>query len=171
MTLPHARQFCSLLRPDACTVGVGAGAAAEVGPEVFEVPAWTLVVGVDVVAIALASDAGLFRGLGVGSMFCGDVTVEEMPVRPWLRLLTDVLVSMRGFGRLEPRVGSWGRDSALLERIEPVASYFSFSFSQLQPGSTARLLIRSMSARLRVLGCDEVPSTKDVDDGMGDDAG
>jgi hypothetical protein len=40
----------------------------------------------------------------------------------------------------------------LLERMEAVvASCFSRSFSQLQPGSTARLLMRSISARLREL--------------------
>lgn len=66
-----------------------------------------------------------------------------------LLVLGRLEVSRRGGGREEAREGRLGADSALLERIELDTSYFSLSFSQLHPGSTARLFILSMSARLR----------------------
>lgn len=104
------------------------------------------------------AEAGVVMGLGGAWRFCGDATLEAMPGR--LGHVASVAsgayelaeVSMRGAGREEPREGRLGLDSMLLERMEAVvASCFSRSFSQLQPGSTARLLMRSISARLREL--------------------
>lgn len=83
--------------------------------------------------------------------------------------LDAALVSMREGIRDEPREGRLGLESRLLERMEPLSSYFSFSFSQLQPGSTARLLILSMSARLREPSESvATPSAKEVDGRSGD---
>lgn len=75
------------------------------------------------------------------------------------------LVSMRGITRDEPLAGSCGRGSALLDLSEAVWSCFSRSASQFQPGSTARLLIRSIFARLRKLESDGLRLSKDTEGG------
>lgn len=110
-------------------------------------------------------------GLGGACTVWGEATLDAMPERPAepgsepsLTLAAAPLVSRRGGCREEPREGRLGLDSMLLERSDPPASYFSRSFSQLQPGSTARLLILSMSARLRELLASAAMPLEDVDD-------
>lgn len=138
--------FCDVTEP--CPEDAGSGAEVDVG-----------------VATAILSCIPPEIGLAGGCKFRGEATLERGPYASLPSAPTGTpAVSNRGLGLEDPREGRLGLDSTLFDRTDPCASYFSLSFSQLQPGSTARLLILSMSARLRaLLASPPTPFAKDVD--------